>query len=394
MKNKMLTLLSFTILIAALGLAGSHIYAENEEQPTIVFTDVSNHWAKETIGQAVAKGYVEGFPDGTFRPEEKVSRAQFTKMVAVALELPVTGETTGSNWYKPYADAAVKAGIHQSSDFKADAWNTGMIRNEMARMGARAIGEKTDDEKEWFYLATNAGLINGVDQYGTIAELHTMTRAQAVTVIERVLKVRAGEKLASDKRATSQAEILWHKTNMWTMLSQYFGRIDLNMSDKNLSITADKGNFACHSSKLVAIDMTDPNDPYRYILKNLKTTTLKDRSTPIALPKDGYALISINHLNVKVNNTNLSRVMSCYIDPYFKLKDANGNSVPVTQAYHFNDKNEYVNQASIRVKDVKDLSVTYYSGYILPKGDYSLDGHIVVQFFPFGEFPGVPIILF
>ncbi len=49
------------------------------------FSDVStNHWAKDFIGELSAMQILEGFPDGTFRPDTPVTRAQFAAMLRKA----------------------------------------------------------------------------------------------------------------------------------------------------------------------------------------------------------------------------------------------------------------------------------------------------------------------
>ncbi|MDZ8081889.1 MAG: S-layer homology domain-containing protein [Nostoc sp. DcaGUA01] len=49
------------------------------------FSDVStNHWAKDFIAELAAMEILEGFPDGTFRPDAPVTRAQFAAMVRKA----------------------------------------------------------------------------------------------------------------------------------------------------------------------------------------------------------------------------------------------------------------------------------------------------------------------
>lgn len=40
------------------------------------FTDLRGHWAAETIGMAYNNGRIKGFPDGTFRPNGNVTRAE------------------------------------------------------------------------------------------------------------------------------------------------------------------------------------------------------------------------------------------------------------------------------------------------------------------------------
>ncbi|MBW4577411.1 MAG: S-layer homology domain-containing protein [Aphanothece sp. CMT-3BRIN-NPC111] len=49
------------------------------------FSDVSsNYWARDFIAALAARGVIAGFPDGTFRPESPVTRAQFAAMLTKA----------------------------------------------------------------------------------------------------------------------------------------------------------------------------------------------------------------------------------------------------------------------------------------------------------------------
>jgi hypothetical protein len=51
------------------------------------FTDVqSNYWASQFIQQLSQRGVIAGFPDGSFRPEEAVTRAQFAAMINKAFQ--------------------------------------------------------------------------------------------------------------------------------------------------------------------------------------------------------------------------------------------------------------------------------------------------------------------
>ena len=40
------------------------------------FKDIKGHWAAEAIGRAHAKGWISGYPDGNFRPDAPVTRAE------------------------------------------------------------------------------------------------------------------------------------------------------------------------------------------------------------------------------------------------------------------------------------------------------------------------------
>lgn len=55
------------------------------------FTDVSDSPYATAIYELAERGIVSGFPDGTFRPDDPVSRQQFAKMIVKTLGLPVTG---------------------------------------------------------------------------------------------------------------------------------------------------------------------------------------------------------------------------------------------------------------------------------------------------------------
>ena len=54
---------------------------EGAQEPEIIkpesFTDTKTHWAKDFINEAVSLGLFSGYPDGSFRPNANVTRAQF-----------------------------------------------------------------------------------------------------------------------------------------------------------------------------------------------------------------------------------------------------------------------------------------------------------------------------
>lgn len=57
------------------------------------FPDIKNHWAREEINRAAARGWVEGYPDGTFRPDTPITRAEATALINRVLgRLPETPE--------------------------------------------------------------------------------------------------------------------------------------------------------------------------------------------------------------------------------------------------------------------------------------------------------------
>ncbi|MGF1675894.1 MAG: S-layer homology domain-containing protein, partial [Rivularia sp. (in: cyanobacteria)] len=41
------------------------------------FPDITNHWARPFIEALARRGILNGYPDGTFRPDNSVTRAEF-----------------------------------------------------------------------------------------------------------------------------------------------------------------------------------------------------------------------------------------------------------------------------------------------------------------------------
>ena len=56
--------------------------------PTPPPSDIQGHWAEAFIQSLVNKQFVSGFPDGTFKPETVLTRAQFAAVLAKTFDLP------------------------------------------------------------------------------------------------------------------------------------------------------------------------------------------------------------------------------------------------------------------------------------------------------------------
>jgi len=53
-------------------------------QGGVTFPDIQGNWARSFIEALAARGVIKGFPDGTFRPDEPVTRVQFAAMIRQA----------------------------------------------------------------------------------------------------------------------------------------------------------------------------------------------------------------------------------------------------------------------------------------------------------------------
>lgn len=67
--------------------------AELPKNPTTSFKDANNAWYSDEINYAVAKGFIKGYSDGTFKPNQAITRAEFAQMISVFVKngYPGTG---------------------------------------------------------------------------------------------------------------------------------------------------------------------------------------------------------------------------------------------------------------------------------------------------------------
>jgi hypothetical protein len=80
------------------------------------FSDLTaDYWASREVEQLATLGIIGGYPDGTFRPQDKITRAEFAK-ITVRLKNKPLGEPAelpfpdvpGDYWALPYIDAAAR----------------------------------------------------------------------------------------------------------------------------------------------------------------------------------------------------------------------------------------------------------------------------------------------
>lgn len=83
MKRFAMFTIAFSLFWAA--FTGPNTYEQaTAAASTAVFKDIEGHWAEKTVLEMVSLGILEGYPDGTFRPEEPVKVDQFIKMLILS----------------------------------------------------------------------------------------------------------------------------------------------------------------------------------------------------------------------------------------------------------------------------------------------------------------------
>ncbi|WP_226675840.1 S-layer homology domain-containing protein [Rossellomorea aquimaris] len=131
-------------LLTAGILLGSSSYIATEADAASL-SDIDSSYAKNEIQALVDSEIINGYENGTFKPKGTVSRAEFAKMLALALELPENKQEGSAfndvpDWASPYVGALVEEGIIEgisNDEFGAD---LPIERQDIMVMMIRALG--------------------------------------------------------------------------------------------------------------------------------------------------------------------------------------------------------------------------------------------------------------
>lgn len=127
---------------------GSRLNVKKPEKGTkLPFYDLNlAEWYGDYVATAYQKKIVAGYSDNSFKPGNTVNKAEFTKMLLLALNIPVPEKITKSSyknvsnndWFAPYIEVANKKNLFSENTVTFDA-EKGMTREEVASMIYRAV---------------------------------------------------------------------------------------------------------------------------------------------------------------------------------------------------------------------------------------------------------------
>ncbi|MFA7572227.1 MAG: S-layer homology domain-containing protein [Lutispora sp.] len=186
---------------------------EPEKQKHIhIFNDIDDHWAEDYIHKLGCDlGCVNGYGDGTFRPNKNINRAEAAKIIVNIKKLKLEEGKTEykdrlffANWSKPYIYTATKHGIANGYPDRQFKPKREITRDEAVAMIIRAFYENKEEDPEsllgifndekifpsWSkgYLARayKEKIINGYPD-GSFRPLGEISRAEFVSIIVRYL---------------------------------------------------------------------------------------------------------------------------------------------------------------------------------------------------------------
>ncbi|WP_010093248.1 S-layer homology domain-containing protein [Ornithinibacillus scapharcae] len=181
-----------------------------------VFEDVKGHWGEKEVQYLVDLGLINGYPDGSFKPNAPITREEAAKIIVTELGLDLNSDNNifpdvkKGYWAEEYISAAVENNIltgYPNGNFGP---KNLLTRGELASILVRAYDLKEKESSTTFpfrdvkktYWAYNN--IKILDQHklvqgypnGNFGPLDEVTRASFSAFLERLLKSGSETKIS------------------------------------------------------------------------------------------------------------------------------------------------------------------------------------------------------
>lgn len=171
----------------------------------LISKDYQGHWAEEAIQKSLDKGFIKGYPDGTFRPEGYITRAEFVSMVNKLYKSEDTAEISFTDvdrdsWYYEEIQKSYKNGDIVGVSDTEFAPEDNITREQVALIIFRLLDLKSYEKgakifydndqisnyaKECVGAVTNEGLMKGYED-NSFRPLNYIKRAEAVALLNRI----------------------------------------------------------------------------------------------------------------------------------------------------------------------------------------------------------------
>jgi len=200
-KTALTFLLAFTLLISSIFVTSA---------TSLSFSDVKiTDWYYNDIKTASAENIVNGYPDGTFRPQGSVSRAEFIKMLVESMKYEkmnglyfsdtLFDKSNDLYWFHSPISTAINENILYRDEYKDVFYPDSPInRKEVAVFVTRALklnllpyaSPYTDTDDLYISTIFNECIMQGSTDYAGNRYFYpnsTLSRSEACAVINRIL---------------------------------------------------------------------------------------------------------------------------------------------------------------------------------------------------------------
>src|SRR5690606_27197345 len=171
-------------------------------------SDIESHWAKKEIAYLIERGDVQGYNDGTFKPNKNITRAEFFKMTNNVYGFKEVSEVSfkdvkKDDWYYKEVGKAIAAGYIGGYEDGTIRPNKPITREEAAKIIviASELKEKIEDidlnfvdsheigswAKNYVKTMKSQGYMKGYED-GTFRPKRQITRGETAKIFADIIK--------------------------------------------------------------------------------------------------------------------------------------------------------------------------------------------------------------
>ncbi|MEC0246935.1 S-layer homology domain-containing protein [Paenibacillus chitinolyticus] len=312
--------------------------------PVRTFSDVGGHWAESLIRKAAELNLVQGYSDGTFHPDGKITRAEFAAMLnratkqktdTTAAEHSLSG--LQNHWSQGEVNKLAVLGFIDQGDYK-DGFSPDreLTRYEMIKWISSGLAQSepsfkqamedtkgtllptpetykggiASDQIPYVALVKGTGIVDGFED-STFRLAQATTRAEVSAILMRFMEVE-GNKAEQYKALNELREVGLTGSNL-TTITKYKYVQDLSgevrtfayLKDKNIPLLGALGKMKIH--RIIILDTNSESS-------SIYSMMFQDKN--VIPPKDMYMVFS--DITINSNSNNISSVA---------LGDAMGNGI-------------------------------------------------------------------
>ena len=359
-------------------------------------SDIGGHWAQGTIIQWTSKGYISGYEDGTFKPDNSITRAEFVRLVNQSMGYTKTGnayfsDVSSSYWGYNDIQKGVAAGYVRGDGNGKFRPNDPVSRQEAAVMISQICGLGQDYSAaakytDYRYIPSwAAGYVGAVSKAGIMSGYpdgdfkgdRYLSRAEAVIALDKALNYNAS--------TTDNREVLKNYKLTDTSLKDKIIQGDLvissSLSKKDVVLDNVKveGSIIVEGGKTITAKNCEINNlemsASDAVFSSTGKTTVKKTTFEKygKLTGSGYSKVVIDEdlndyvtLDAQIEEveldeeTNVKLLSDCVIDSFTATKNADNATINFNSA---KVKNMYLYDA-VRITgkgDIRNMTV-YESG--------------------------------
>ncbi len=278
----------------------------------VSFKDLpAGHQAYDAVQYLASRGILKGYDDGTFRPDQKVTRAEALKMIvgSTGMTQPPADVSSGfadipaGSWYEPYAAYAAKTlGIindsSKSPNFrgasnvtKAEFLKMFLLAQKEDPAGSYAeislpLSTDAQDTSAWYYpfmrFAISSSMIM-VQADGTLNPSQELSRAQVALLMNRYFMFKDGRRTQALLSA-SETDLV----NVLKMLEEQ--SLDQAKFASARALIADRGALTSSPDAAIVHGAVKTTEAFRSLIRGYDAGSQGNFDEAIRLSKEAWAL--------------------------------------------------------------------------------------------------------